>query len=201
MTGRRAWVPLLAAGAAVLAVLGLLSACTGDDGEPGPGPTTGASGSPTVRSPQDLAAQYLAGTPPEPVGTATGTVRTTDGTTPARADVLQVKAGQGSTVLRWRLSVPDTAAVVRSDTLTPPGESGAGTDWVALVSKAADVKAYPARYASAVIADCTCAPLPQKNGPQGVGMSGIYPALPGSVSTVDVQIRGFPAITVPVERS
>ena len=51
-----------------------------------------------------------------------------------------------------------------------------------------------------LIARCTCAPTPWTNGPQGVELSGVYAALPASVTEVEVQIPGFPTITVPVTR-
>lgn len=199
---------LLGAVLVMLAGLGALVACTGDGGsdpDPGPGmsagPSGSASGSAQPRSPAELAEEYLVTTPPEPVGAAAGTVRTTSGSTPATAEVLQVRSMTGSTVLRWRLKVPDTSALVLPGTLAPPGEGARGTDWVRLVSRAADYSAYPATYESVTIGDCTCAPMPQQTGPNGVEMSGIYPALPEGASEVEVRIRGFPAITVPVERS
>lgn len=194
MTGaqvRRVAVP---AGVVAVLLTMVLAACTGSD-EPGSGPTAGGS---TTTSPEpaaeQLTAQLLEGEEaPEPVATVAGTfLGTTGESSPVEVDVLQVRAGERSTLLRWRLrSASGQPVNVRSSALSRP--AGSDTRAVVLVDEAGDQRLQPFTYVPQKVDDgrdlfCVCSGLPIEVGEVGELMYALYPPLDPTATTVDVLI-------------
>jgi hypothetical protein len=201
---RRTWltalVGLIVVVVAVAIAIGAFSGDDGNDGDgPGPGPTASGASTPSAGTAQDLASKYLTTTPEPAVASAAGTLEMGGTEVPAKAEMLAVTSGAGSTVLRWRLTAE------RIGTLPPAlftrGSTDADTSGIALVSERSQQRLIPGRYVQGVLNRCACSNQPYQVGPRGVEMSAVFAALPETVTQVEVRIPTFPAVTVPVTRS
>ena len=187
-----------------------VSACSADD--PAQPRAQGSAGIPTpTGSPeapaQDLVDQLLAeDVQPTPLKTVTGTITVDRASSPVTVDVLEVRAGETSTLLRWRLRSSGTDRVKTFGS----SMSRAGLqDTRRLRVQSTDVVLQPYTYAAeqggafdaAKDLFCACSKLPIEVGPDGVLMYAVLPPLPGTPATVDVLLPGIaPATAVTVSR-
>jgi hypothetical protein len=199
---------LLAAVIGVLLAGGLLVACTGDDEpEPGPpaasGPAAGGGTSALAQAAQEVTRQYLTAPEPAVVASVKGTVRAGRQDVPGTLDLLAVQAGPGSTAVRWRLSTDEPVRGVSTNYYNNIRNRLPDTDAVALVAKQANLRMLPGIWSGSGPStnDCTCAYVPDELGPAGVELSSLYPALPDTVTEVELRVPGFPALAAPVTRS
>lgn len=182
----------------------LLSGCTGDGGDaaPGPGggdPSASASGSPAVPASERLLAED-AGL--EPLAAAEAALPLLgSSTSPVRVEVLEVRAGAETTLLRWRLSSA-TAEVVETYTSALSRPIGFDTRQVALLAR--DARLQPFTFVpdgEDDDLDCVCSTLPGEVGPEGRTLFALYPALDPGTTEVDVVLPGVVELTgVPVSR-
>ncbi|GLY27100.1 hypothetical protein [Kineosporia sp. NBRC 101731] len=110
-------------------------------------------------------------------------------------EVQAVDAGESSTHVRFSLSASSeqqlssgrytdsSGAGFRTATLTAAGQTVTGAEWTG---------------ADGGRADCTCGREPKTVGPAGIDISLLFPALPGSVTEVQLTVPGFVPLTVPV---
>lgn len=179
---------------AALLLLALV-ACTSDDG----GEESSGSPTPSGQGPADaaeeLAAQILADDEvPDPLVTVTGELPLRTGGSPVAVDVLEVRAGGTSTLLRWRLRSPGPE---RADTYTSAlsRPNRFDTRAVALVDEQGGVRLQPYTYVPQRNDDddisCVCSELPDDVGPDGLLMYALYPPLDASTRTVDVAVPGL----------
>jgi len=194
--------------AAVVLVL-LLCGCSDDgearpDGPPTPDGTSGLnspSASPAVRASERLLGE---GTPEdEPLASAQGQLPMIGDSSPVRVDVLEVRAGEESTLLRWRLASATTEPVATyTSALSFP--LGFDTRQVALLSD--DQRLQPFTFVPQVDitgndADCVCSRMPEQVGPDGTPMTALYPPLSEGTEQVDVVLPGIATLLgVPVTR-
>ena len=77
------------------------------------------------------------------------------------------------------------------------------TSQITLESQQADLRLHASHWHGTIIhsAYCTCAMLPEHLSTSGGEvLSSLYPALPASVTDVQLRVPGFPALTGPVTR-
>lgn len=138
-----------------------------------------------------------------PLATAEGALQLLGGSSPVRVEVLEVRAGGDSTVLRWRLASA-TDEQVRTYTSALSFPLGFDTRQVALLS--ADERLQPFTFVpqqdiGGGDAGCVCSQLPESVGPEGVTLSALYPPLADGTEQVDVVLPGVATLAgVPVER-
>ena len=185
--------PRSGAPAAVAALL-LLSGCSGDDEPSGAGPSpAGASASPTTSAAEALVDELLAGDEaPAPLVTARGELPLVTGTSaPVEVEVLQVRASEESTLLRWRLRSSDgQSRPLPSNALsTSPSRD---TRLVALVDERGGVRLQPYTYVQqrSGALSCVCSTLPGRVGSTGTYLYALFPPLGADVETVDVVLPG-----------
>lgn len=196
-----------------------LVACTGDD-SPTPGSSVSATGSaPTgsdgpggpggsglEQAAEQVTRQYLSAPEPAVLGSVRGTVSGLDGgravEVPGAVDVLSVTAGPASTAVRWRMSSERPVGNVSTETYRTQYWGLPDVSKVVLEAKQADLRLKTSHYTSvsAYTGNCTCAFISGDLGPSGLEMSILYPALPPSVTEVELRVPGFPALAVPVTR-
>jgi hypothetical protein len=201
---------------AALAILalgaGVLAGCTGDGDKDDKDPTSSASaGTATTGAGNALSAeaaritaQYLNGTAPTVLASVAGKVRDGSGKdVPGKLDLLAVQAGPRSTAVRWRLSTDDPIGTVSTNYYNYLYNRLPDTDAVALLAEEANLRMLPGIWSGTGLSskDCTCAYVPGKVGPEGVELSSLYPPLPTSVTRIQLQVPGFPALAAPVTRS
>ena len=118
-------------------------------------------------------------------------------------DVLEVRAAQGSTLLRWRLRSPGAQRVrVYTSALSLPNRFD--TRAVALVDMRGEQRLQAFSYVpegSDLPLSCVCSVLPDDVGEVGALLHGLYPPLDPGTTEVDVLVPGLaPALGVPVTR-
>jgi hypothetical protein len=189
---------------AVLALAGCTSGSSG--GGPATPTSTGAvaptdSGSSSPPSPSDSATASasavpyasLAASPQVAIGSTSATPAGFPA--PVRLDVLAVESTASGTLLRFRLVTDTKTSLILSAFQGRPKEPDVGG--LTLVASAVAQRLHVS-YAGDTV--CLCSALPVELGPQGSFLSALFPALPASVTQVQVAAPGFPPISVPVTR-
>lgn len=194
--------PRLVLGALAVATALVVGGCTGD---PDPSKTSGtSSGSGSTASPpaadtvRGAADKVLGFAEAKPVATQTGSVMASDKRkVPARAEVVSLTRGKGSTVLLLRLAAEQDVSAAGG--ILSNDEVGQSIDGVNIA--VGDQKFYPGtyRYGTAVLAkNCTCTELIRQLGPDGVWLSAEFENVPEGTSAVTLTVPGFTASSVPV---
>jgi hypothetical protein len=197
---------------AVLLLAAALAGCSGDgsDSAEAPGPSRSQSSGGSSEGTKSVAAQKLteqylrAPVTPVAVASVRGTVRSASGEDlPGTLDLLAVDAGSTSTAVRWKLSSDRPIEVVASTYYSRRDRSVADTTNVTLVAPSANLLLAAATWSGSAPAsqDCTCARNPASLGPEGVELSSLFPALPSTVTEVQLRVPGFPPVSAPVRRS
>jgi hypothetical protein len=195
--------PWTAVTGAVMAAV-LLASCSGG-GTPGGSMTPGSGGtSASSRGPsaaEKLTQSLLGTTSDDPVlGSASGTAEINGQRSQLVADVLEVRAGAQTTLLRWRLKsasggVTQALGFWLSE---PPLFDSRG---ITVLDRPGNHALSPFTY-NKDDHDCVCSRLPGSVDGDGEPMYALYPPLDASTTTVDITLPGFPAIEgVPVTRS
>ena len=135
---------------------------------------------------------------PEPLATMSGALALLQGPSAVEVDVLEVRAGATSTLLRWRLRSPATERVrTYTSTLSLPNRFD--TRAVALLDEQGGQRLQPFTFIPQRNQDnpiaCVCSDLPNDVGPDGLLMYGLYPPLAAGTTAVDVAIPGFATAT------
>ncbi len=189
----------------------VLSGCTDGDDEPRPGGGP-ADGSPSASaSPQDpaqaLTDELLADAEALPaVATAQGVLTVNQAQVAVAVDVLEVRAGEATTLLRWRLR---SAGEQRVDSFSS-SMSRAGlqdTRGIVVTDAAGGTRLQPYTYQAPDTTTfrgdpfCACSTLPRTVGPEGVVLDAVLPPLDPAATTVDVLLPGIaPLRGAPVTR-
>lgn len=199
MIGRMVSASLLAG---VMAV-GLLG-CTGSSKPEAPTSGTAAAGAASTlsKAAETVTQHYLSETTATALASAQGTVKGGDGDVPGTVDVLAVRASTASTVVRWRLSANEPVTTLSLDAYRNLDWKVDDVSGVTLVAKQADLQLKAGHWANSqvVSGNCICAWQPNNVDSAGIELSMLYPALPASVTEVQLKVPGFPAISVPVTR-
>jgi hypothetical protein len=190
----------LAAGIAVVTVLAV-SACTGDDPAPDPAPTGGGTSSAdegwTREQLEDLVMTGDIGTGTV-LGEAAGEVPSTPTAYPASIEVTQVLAGPSSTLVRFTLrGTDDSAPLLSLDSFNKATPLTDDIRDIALVDEANDQRLQPFLGVQDGVADtsfCTCAAAPGQMTTAGQLLSGTFPALDPSTTSVTLEVPGFPVV-------
>jgi hypothetical protein len=202
-TTAAAWTTWIA-WAGVVLVVALLTSCSGDDtrdssATPGSGASSATSTGPSAA--EKLTQQLLGTTSDDPaIGSASGTVEINGQPSQLVADVVEVRAGAQTTLLRWRLkSASGSAARALGFWLSePPLFDSRG---ITILDRPGNHALSPFTY-NKDDHDCVCSRLPGSVDGDGEPMYALYPPLDASTSTVDITLPGFSTITgVPVTRS
>jgi hypothetical protein len=189
--------------AVVLAAV-LLTSCSGGDkpdsvASPGPSGPSATSSGPSVA--EKLTQKLLGTTSDDPaIGSATGTAEINGQPSKLVADVVEVRAGAQTTLLRWRLrSASGSATRALGFWLSrPPLFDSRG---ITILDRPGNHALSPFTY-SKDDHDCVCSRVPGSVDGEGEPMYALYPPLDAATTTVDVTLPGFSAITgVPVTRS
>ncbi len=192
----------LALGALALTAVLVVGGCTGD---PDPSKTSGTSSgsgstssAPTDDTIRGAADAVLGFAVTEPVATQSGTVMAQGNRkVPAKAEVVSLTRGKGSTVLLMRLTAQEE--VNAAGGIFSNDEVGQSIDGVNIA--VGDQKFYPGnyRYGEAVLAqNCTCTELIRQLGPDGVWLSAEFEVVPQGTSEATLTIPGFTPSAVPV---
>jgi hypothetical protein len=191
-------------------LLGGLVACTGSEAEKAPSSSGSGSASPSGGSAgqsaaaQELAAKYLGAQAKSAVlASVKGTIRDGVGKdVPGTLDILAIDAGENSTAVRWRLSTDNSIDAVSTNYYHEGSRPVPDTSLVALVAKSINRRYSPATWGAPESPgeECTCAYNPRALGPEGVELSSLYPALPSTVTEVELRVPGFPALAAPIAR-
>lgn len=183
--------------AACIAALAL-TACTSAPGSHStPTPTHGHG----LSAKEAIAKIMATGDTVKAIASANGTIAAGGQDTPSAvvADILKVEALPDSTVLTWRLkSANGEAAATNSFQVSKP--PFLDTRYIGLVDGSTKKIYYAYTYAPANAADgadngCLCSGIPDEVGTPGTVLHSVMPPLPSSLTTVDVTIPGFEAIT------
>ena len=172
--------------------------CTGGDGDddaPKASAGPSASGSPVNDAARDLTEEVLGGEEtPAPLASISGSLALLGASSAVTADILEVRAGADSTLLRWRLrSTTGERVRVYASTLSRPNRFD--TRAVTLVDAAgnARLRAYTfVPQKSELDLGCICSKLPVDVGATGALMYALYPPLAANATSVDVVIAGLP---------
>jgi hypothetical protein len=194
--------PRLVVGALAIAAALVVGGCTSDpdpstksDPSSGSGSSSTAPAQDTVRGAADKVLGFATA---QPVTTQAGKVMAQGNReVPAKAEVLSLTRGKGSTVLLVRLTAQEE--VNAAGGIFSNDEVGQSIDGVSIA--VGDQKFYPGnyRYGEAVLAqNCTCTELIRQLGPEGVWLSAEFEAVPEGTSEVTLSIPGFTAASVPV---
>lgn len=192
-----------------LVCLAVLTGCTDADDEPrqgsgGSSPTVSASPADPARA---LTDELLADAErPAAVATATGVL--TVGRTPVdvAVDVLELRATEATTLLRWRLRSPGEQRVSTfGSSMARPGLTD--TRGIVVTDQTGGARLQPYTYESADTGTfpgdvfCACSSLPRSVGPDGVVLTAVLPPLDAVTTSVDVLLPGIaPMAGVPVVR-
>jgi hypothetical protein len=176
-----------------------LAGCSGGDDDT-PARTADPTSSPTAEASaaDELTARILEGDEaPAVLASASGELPlTTGGSAPVTVEVLEVRAAEQSTLLRWRLrSGSGQRENVYTSALSLP--SRFDTRGIALVDPAGAQRLQPYTYvpqAGQAAILCACSELPATVGTTGTLMYALYPPLDPAARTVDVQVPGLPAV-------
>lgn len=185
-----------------------LTACTNDD-EPRPpadGQTPSAAGSPADPARQLVESLFAEDVQPTPAATVTGSLLVNGQPVSLIVDILEVRAAESSTLLRWRLrSSTGQEAASLSSTMARPGLFD--TRGIVLRDAAGSRRLQPYTYepekSDIFMGDlgCACSTLPINVDAEGVLLYGVFPPLDPGATTVDVLMPGVaPATGVPVAR-
>ncbi|MBT0772646.1 hypothetical protein KIH74_27125 [Kineosporia sp. J2-2] len=119
---------------------------------------------------------------------------------PGTLEVLAVDVSEQSTHVRFRMKA-ESQTPVRIDNYIETSNPGFHT--VRLIAEQADLSMTGATWLGENDAwsDCTCGRRPSEVGPDGVEISLLLPALPETVTEVQLQVPGFTALTAPVSRA
>lgn len=190
---------------AVLAMTGaavLLASCSGASSPPAtagastPSSATapGGSASPTSATTDRLTSQIL-GTTQDPASIAAvdGTLLVLSAKVPAVAEILEVRAGRKSTLLRWRLkSASGSQVSARGSSLSRPPLFDTRAVSLRDVAGAAVLSPFtyvPQRGENDT--GCVCSAVPAGLGADAEPMYALYPPLDPAATTVDVVLPGF----------
>lgn len=196
---------------AVLLLAGGLCGCTGSSSKSaGPSKTsTGGSASAEAGSGSDAQAQKLtqqylsASAKPVVLASVKGKIRDGAGRDVAGTlDLLAVDAGVTSTAVRWRLSSNQPVDTVSSNYYNQSERTAPDTSEATLTAPTADLRLDSGIWYGTAPAsqDCTCAWVPRSLGPDGVELSGLFPALPTAVTQIELRVPGFPKVSAAVSR-
>jgi hypothetical protein len=200
------------AGLVIAALVGAgLAGCSGSSNGPaatagsGASASTGtAASSQSSKAAEQVTQQYLKAAPPAVLASVSGQVVGSDGhgTTlqvAGTVDLLSVRAGPNSTAVRWRMSTVQPFELLSSSAYRTAELAVPDVSAVTLVATQANLLLRTGHWLQP--SDCTCAWLPNGLDSTGVEMSILYPALPASVTEVQLKVPGFPAVSGPVTRS
>lgn len=209
MTGRRRLSALTVLPALLVAAVTLAGCTNGgddspDDGGPRASSSPGSSGAAPSAEAAALAQQYLQNRRPAAIASVSGEVVTGTGSKPpGTLDILSVTASATSTAVRARLASDDTGVTVSTSAYKRDWHNNGDFSAVALLAQQANLRLLPGVWTGSISAsdNCTCSKVPSELGPEGVEISIVYPALPTSVSEIQLQMPGFPKVTAPVTRS
>lgn len=186
--------------AVVCMTLLALAGCTSDSGQradpvdAGPRPSL----NPVADAAAELTRSVLEGEEvPEPLVTMSGALALLQGPSAVKVDVLEVRAGTTTTLLRWRLRSPATERV-RTYTSALSLPSRFDTRAVTLLDEQGGQRLQPYTYIPQLNQNpisCVCSRLPADIGPDGLLMYGLYPSLAPGTTAVDVAIPGFATAT------
>lgn len=160
--------------------------------------------SPTMSSADQLTAQILGGaTGSAAVATVKGNLQVQASAVPVVAEILEVRAGAASTLLRWQLkSASGQQVQARGYTFSRPPLFD--TRAVALRDTTGKRVLMPFTYVpqkSDLDNGCVCSQIPQTVGAAAEPLYALYPPLAPSTTAVDVTLPGFAvAKGVPVTR-
>jgi hypothetical protein len=200
---------------ALIVLLGAgLTGCTDDPEKPTPSASASAGASNPAGpagSLEEAAAQvnqqYLTATAAgtaAPIASVRGEVVASGGKkVPGTAELLAVQAGPTSTAVRWRMASDDPDVTLVPSAYSDPTKAIPDTAGVILVAKQANLLLKTGHWAgkTAQSGECTCSWSARDLGPAGLEMSILYPALPTSVTEVELRVPGFPSLSGPVTRS
>ncbi|GLY27098.1 hypothetical protein [Kineosporia sp. NBRC 101731] len=118
---------------------------------------------------------------------------------PGTLDILAVDVSESSTHVRFSMSA-ESELRLRLAGYIETTLSGFHT--ATLVAEQADLSMTGARWigANELSADCTCGRRPEVVDADGVEVSLLFPALPASVTEVQLKVPGFVPLTAPVNR-
>lgn len=182
-----------------------LTGCTSNGDSASGNPAAEPSADPAGSAAAALTAEVLEGDEvPDPLATITGELPLLRGGSPVVVDILQVRASDTSTLLRWRLRSPNEERVdTYTSALSLPNRFD--TRGVELVDDRGGQRLQPYTYvpqANDNPISCVCSQLPNEVGEAGVLMYALYPALDPATKALDVTVPGLEvAQDVPVERS
>ena len=169
----------------------VLTACTNDE-EPRPpadGQTPSAAGSPADPARQLVESRFAKDAQPTPAATVTGFLVVTEEPVPVTVDILEVRAGESSTLLRWRLR-SSTGQTVGSLSSTMARTGLFDTRGIVLRDAAGKALLQPYTYEaesndiSMGGLNCTCSTLPPDVGAESVLLYGVFPPLDPGATTV-----------------
>lgn len=185
-----------------------LTACTNDE-EPPPGAdgkTPSAAGSPADPARQLVESLFAEDVQPTPTATVTGSLLVNGQPVPITVDILELRADESSTLLRWRLR-SSTGQTVDSLSSTMARTGLFDTRGIVLRDAAGKMRLQPYTYEAESSENfmgdlnCACSTLPASVGAEGVLLYGVFPPLDPGATTVDVLMPGIaPAAGVPVTR-
>jgi hypothetical protein len=191
---RRAGFASRRGGTLALAAVLALSGCSGDD-DGAPRAAGSASPQPTAGPAEQLTAEVLeAADAPDPLATGSGTLPGTGAA--VTVDVLEVKAGPDTTLLRWQLRSSDGSTVeTYTSALSRPNRFDIRA--VALVDEQGGQRLQPFTFVPQKRDEdvlCACSELPNSVGAAGVTLYALYPALDPATTSVDVVVPGLPTL-------
>ena len=209
MTGRRRLSASIMMPAALLVAAVTLAGCTGSgddstDGGPRASSSPGSGGAAPAQEAAALGQQYLRNRRPAAIASVRGQVITGTGSKPSGTlDILSVSASAASTAVRARLSSDDSGVPVSTSAYKQLQHNNGDFSAVELLARQANLRLLPGTWSGSVPAsdNCTCSKVPSELGPEGVEISIVYPALPPSVNEIQLQMPGFPKVTVPATRN
>lgn len=202
------------AGGAVLVIVGALAlaGCTGggdpvDPTEAAVDPTATSDPAPEWTA-DELVEAVFARPEQEPLGSVEGELAYQDVPAPARADVLEVTAGEASTTVLLRLTyLGETDLVVDSSYLSPERTSHPDVRGLALQVPSENRRLRPDLTVEDANPEleplCLCSQIPMKVFPdQSMVFTATFLPLEPETTSVDLEIVGFPLIEgIPVARS
>jgi hypothetical protein len=190
----------VALGAAALVTVVVLTGCTGQDD---PSPTGSGSARPAAsesagpsmtRAELEKAVFEGESGGGEVLGSADGAVPDPADPRPARIDVTSVVADETSTTVRFTLvNIQDTDPLLQLSAFNAQRPLANDIRDIALVDTAAQQRYQP--YVGQLVGSdstsCACSNAPLSMSTQGQLLSGIFPPLDPSTSTVTLEIPGF----------
>lgn len=205
---RRVWGVVAGVGGLLVVGAVVLVACGGDDGDPAPAPTAGATQEPSAPSmtTEEFEAALFAGDvgTTQVVGSVDGELTDPPDQVPARVDVTQVLADEHSTLVRFTLATPDGApADLGLSVFNQRYLLARDIRDVALVDPVAQQRYQP--FIGVGVTDeenllCACSTAPLTFS-AGVPLTATFPPLDPSTETVTLEVPWLPLLEdLPVTR-